>query len=61
MNSLINNHPKIIVHMHLIWEGIKRTYKLIKGQRKEKIEETCFRRTHSEGGSSSMIKKGRRA
>ena len=35
--------------MHLIWEGIKRTYKLIKGQKNKKIEETYFRRTHSEG------------
>ena len=25
--------------MHLIWEEIKRTYKLIKGQKKKKIEE----------------------
>ena len=47
--------------MHLIWEGIKRTYKLIKGQKKKKIEETHFRKTHSEGGSSSMGKRGRRA
>ena len=46
--------------MHLIWEGIKRTYKLIKGQKK-KIEEARFRRTRSEGGSSSMGKKGRHA
>ena len=47
--------------MHLIWEGIKRTYKLIKGQKKKKTEESRFRRTHSEGGSSSMGKRGKRA
>jgi len=47
--------------MHLLWEGIKRTYKLIKGQKKKKTKETHFRRTHSKGGSSSMGKRGRRA
>jgi len=46
--------------MHLIWEGIKRTYKLIK-EKKKKIKESRFRRTRFEEGSSSMGKRGRYA
>ena len=46
--------------MHLIWEGIKRTYKLIK-EKKKKIEESHFRRTRSEGGSNRIRKRRRHA
>ena len=43
--------------MALIWEGIKRTYREIKGK-KNKKKEPQIRRTISEGGSSRR-KKGR--
>ena len=42
--------------MKLIWEGIKKTYKMIKGENKKKDEPSIT--THFEGGSSRE-KRGR--